>query len=612
MREALRNPNEVLNSLSSKTTESSYQFERLYRNLYNPNFYLMAYQNIYGNRGGMTPGVDGETLNGMGMEKIYALIEKLRNHSYQPSPVRRQYFPKANGKMRPIGIPSTDDKLVQEIVRMILESIYEPVFSDYSHGFRPKRSCHTALKQIQKTYTGIKWFVEGDIKGCFDSIDQHILVSIIRRKIKDEHFISLLWKFLRAGYMEDWEYHGTYSGAAQGSVISPVLANIYMNELDSFISSYKESFDKGKERGRNKEYARLKTAWYNKKQKHGRMWPQYTAEEKEQVRSELKAEEKKWKSLPSCSVSDAGYKRITYCRYADDFLIGIIGSKADAVKVKQDIKAFLEKELHLDLSEEKTLITHSTEKARFLGYDVTLNGYKNEFRKYKNARRREHAGTVRLYLPKDKWIKSLMEKGILHITTDVNGQEKWVPVARSSFVNRAPVEIIGTYNAEIRGMYNYYSLASNVSVMQKYRYVMEYSMYKTLACKYNCSMTKIKCKYTHNGIFSIPYITADGSEKQIEFYHGRFCCQRSKNPAVEDCLPKPVSIYKRPNELILRILKGSCEWCNRQRIVPKVYQVKKLENLDPEVEWEKIMLKKRRKTLVLCEECFRKTTKTDV
>lgn len=220
--------------------------------------------------------------------------------------------------MRPIGIPSTDDKLVQEIVRMILESIYEPVFSDCSHGFRPKRSCHTALRQIQKTYTGIKWFVEGDIKGCFDSIDQHILVSIIRRKIKDEHFISLLWKFLRAGYMEDWEYHGTYSGAAQGSVISPVLANIYMNELDSFISSYKESFDKGKERGRNKEYARLKTAWYNKKQKHGRMWPQYTAEEKEQVRSELKEEEKKWKSLPSCSVNDAGYRRITYCRYADD------------------------------------------------------------------------------------------------------------------------------------------------------------------------------------------------------------------------------------------------------------------------------------------------------
>lgn len=608
----MRNPNEVLNSLSSKTTESSYQFERLYRNLYNPNFYLMAYQNIYGNRGGMTPGVDGETLNGMGMGRIYALIEKLKNHSYQPSPVRRQYIPKTNGKMRPIGIPSTDDKLVQEIVRMILESIYEPIFSDCSHGFRPKRSCHTALEQIQKTYTGVKWFVEGDIKGCFDSIDQHILVSIIRRKIKDEHFISLLWKFLRAGYMEDWEYHGTYSGAAQGSVISPVLANIYMNELDSFISSYKESFDKGRERGRNKEYARLKTAWYNKKRKHGRMWSQYTAEEKEQVREELKEEEKKWKSLPSCSVSDAGYRRITYCRYADDFLIGIIGSKADAVKVKQDIKAYLEKELHLEMSEEKTLITHSTEKARFLGYDITLDGHNNEFRKYKGARRREHAGTVRLYLPKDKWIRSLMEKGILHITTDANGREKWVPVARSSFVNRAPVEIIGTYNAEIRGMYNYYCLASNVSVMQKYRYVMEYSMYKTLACKYDCSMTKIKCRYTHNGIFSIPYITADGSEKQIEFYHGSFCRQRSKPPAVEDCLPKPVSIYNRPNELILRILKGSCEWCNRQRIMPKVYQVRKLENLDPELEWERIMLKKRRKTLILCEDCFHKTTNADV
>lgn len=612
MREALRNPNGVLNSLSNQATQSNYQFKRLYRNLYNPNFFLLAYQSLYNNKGSMTAGVDGETLNGMGMERINALIERIKDHSYQPNPVKRQYIPKANGKRRPLGIPSTDDKLVQEVIRMMLERIYEPVFSNWSHGFRPKRSCHTALGQIQRTYTGIKWFVEGDIKGCFDNIDQHILINIIRRRIKDEQFIALLWKFLRAGYMENWTYHGTYSGAAQGSVISPILSNIYMNELDTYMRDYKLSFDKGVERSRNKEYARLKSAWYRKKQKHEEMWDTYTDEEKSRVQAELKEDEKKWTSLPSCVVDDASYRRITYCRYADDFLIGIIGSKADAEMVKQDVKDFLKKNLNLDLSVEKTLITHSTDKARFLGYDVTLTGYDNGFQSYNGARMRQHSGRVKLYLPKDKWVKSLLEKGILHITVNENGKEKWIPVARSSFVNRAPVEIIGTYNAEIRGMYNYYKLACNVSVLQKYRYVMEYSMYKTLACKYKRSMTKIKCKYTRNGIFSIPYITEEGKEKQIEFYHKSFCKQKQNEPEDVDYLPKPVTIYKRPNELILRILKGNCEWCNRQKIMPKVYQVKKLEDLNPDAEWERIMLKKRRKTLILCEDCFDKVTKADV
>jgi retron-type reverse transcriptase len=165
MREALRNPVEVLNSLRTKATDNGYLFERLYRNLYNPNFYLIAYQKIYNNNGSMTRGIDGQTLDGMGMERIYHLIDMLKNHSYHPNPVRRQFIPKANGKMRPLGIPSADDKLIQEVVRILLESIYEPAFSKYSHGFRPGRSCHTALDQIQRTYTGIKWFAYYCRKG---------------------------------------------------------------------------------------------------------------------------------------------------------------------------------------------------------------------------------------------------------------------------------------------------------------------------------------------------------------------------------------------------------------------------------------------------------------
>lgn len=608
----LRNPNEVLNSLNKNATKDNYRFERLYRNLYNPNFFLLAYQNIYSNKGSMTAGIDGETLNGMGMERINALIEKIKNHSYQPNPVRREYIPKANGKTRPLGIPSTDDKLVQEVVRLILESIYEPAFLNCSHGFRPNRSCHTALNQIQKTYTGVKWFVEGDIKGCFDNIDQSTLISILRRKIKDEYFISLLWKFLRAGYMEKWTYHDTYSGAAQGSIISPILSNIYMNELDIYMEKHKISFDTGESRARNKEYARLKTAWYRKKQKMQANWRAYTEEERLGLLRQLDSEEKVWSSLPSRITDDTNYRRIVYCRYADDFLIGIIGKRSDAEEVKQEVREFLEESLKLELSEEKTLITHSTDKARFLGYDVTLTDNKNEFITYSKGRTRRCSGRVKLYLPKDKWLKSLLDKGTLNITVDTNKKEKWIPVARSSFVNREPVEIVGTYNAEIRGMYNYYKLASNVSVLQKYRYVMEYSMYKTMACKYDCSMTKIKRRYTKNGIFSIPYITKGGNEKQIEFHHGGFCKQTCPDSAEVDKLPKPVTIYKRPNELILRLLKGNCEYCGKQKIMPKVYQVKKLEDLRPDIEWENLMIKKRRKTIIVCEECFAKTMKTDV
>ena len=177
----MRSPQNVLGSLSSKACNSNYQYQRLYRNLYNPDFYLLAYQRIQAKQGNMTAGTDGKT--------------------YQPAPARRTYIPKANGKKRPLGIPSFDDKLVQEVVRMILESIYEPTFLNTSHGFRPKRSCHTALQYVQKNFTGVKWFVEGDIKGCFDHVDHHVLVNILRRRIQDEHFIGLIWKFLKAGYM---------------------------------------------------------------------------------------------------------------------------------------------------------------------------------------------------------------------------------------------------------------------------------------------------------------------------------------------------------------------------------------------------------------------------
>lgn len=336
----MRSPENVLESLKSKACNENYKYQRLYRNLYNPQFYLLAYQRIQANPGNMTAGTDGKTIDGMGIKRINALIEKVRDFSYQPHPARRTYIPKANGKMRPLGIPSFDDKLIQEVVRLILESIYEPTFSDQSHGFRMGRSCHTALKYVQKYFTGTKWFVEGDIKGCFDNVDHHVLMHILRKRIADEHFIGLLWKFLKAGYMEDWNYHNTYSGTPQGSIISPILANIYMNELDNYMQEYANRFNCGERRKINPAFKKKLDICRGKEQRLKRNAAKMSDEEKERLTAEIKELRRSLRSMPYSDQMDENYKRVFYVRYADDFLIGVIGSKADAEQIKKDVGMF--------------------------------------------------------------------------------------------------------------------------------------------------------------------------------------------------------------------------------------------------------------------------------
>ena len=262
----MRNPVVVLTSLIAK--DKDYEFRRLYRNLYNEELFLIAYNNIYAKEGNMTEGTDKQTIDGMSLDRIRRIIERLKDESYKPYPAKRTYIPKKNGDKRPLGIPSIDDKLVQECIRMILESIYDKHFSKRSHGFRPNHSCHTALDQFKKVATGAKWWVEGDIKGFFDNIDHHVLVGILRKKIKDDRFIRLIWKFLKAGYMEDWKFHKTFSGTPQGGIISPILANVYLNELDTYIEKYKESFDKGKSRRRTHEYKMADQRLYRARKKH--------------------------------------------------------------------------------------------------------------------------------------------------------------------------------------------------------------------------------------------------------------------------------------------------------------------------------------------------------
>jgi group II intron reverse transcriptase/maturase len=596
----MRSPQNVLENLQRHSLDKTYRYERLYRNLYNPDFYLLAYQNIYANKGAMTPGIDGLTLDGYGAERVNGVIESLKNHSYRPNPARRRYIPKKNGKMRPLGIPSANDKLVQEIVRMMLEGIYEPTFSNFSHGFRPKRSCHTALLQIQHNFTAVKWFVEGDIKAYFDTIDHHVLVAVLRRRIADESLIELIWKFLKAGYLEDWQYNATFSGTPQGSGISPILANIYLNELDTFMGEYKQSFERGEYRKGNNAYTMRRSRYQRFTDKCKKFWPTMNEEEKEAALAEQKRLRKDYQQYPGHDPMDTGYRRIQYVRYADDFLVGVIGSKADAERIKADISEFLSDTLKLTMSAEKTLVTHGNDKARFLGYDIVVNN-DNSTEKTSRGQSRIFMGRVKLYLPKDRWIGKLLEYGILKIKKDEKGKEKWKPLQRDDYMYLPPHEIVARYNSQIRGIYNYYRLASNVSVLQKFRYVTEYSMYKTFAGKYRITMTKAKLKFSSNGKFAVPYRNKSG-EKSAVFYNDGFPRVKFALGDYVDQTPEYAKL-NRPGELFFRYKTGKCDLCGAVSKDVTVHQVRTLKELSGQTQWERTMLEKRRKTLIVCEEC---------
>ncbi|WP_409968032.1 reverse transcriptase domain-containing protein [Bengtsoniella intestinalis] len=600
----MRNPIAVLNSLSEKSQAKEYRFERLYRNLYNPEFYLLAYKNIYANDGSMTMGVDGTTLDGMSSRRIEGIISKIKDKSYQPHPARRTYIAKKNStKKRPLGIPSSDDKLVQEVVRMILESIYEPTFSKNSHGFRPKRSCHTALMQIQKTFTGVTWFVEGDITACFDSFDHHVMINILRRRINDENFIGLMWKFLKAGYMEQWDYHSTYSGTPQGSGASPVLANIYLNELDMFMESYKANFDVGSSASRkiNPEYERLRGNYRRYERKYAKNWNTLTEQEKRThsaSRNQMKA---LMRTVPSRKPCDETYKSLQYVRYADDFIVGVIGSQEDAKRVKADIAHFVSAKLKLTLSEEKTKITHTSQRARFLGYDMTVSKSQDVKRRSDGRITRAYGSVLKLYLPHEKWENKLREYGAIRIVKNEHGKDIWKAIHRGKLTNKNDIEILSKYNSEIRGFYNYYSLASNACAVGAFASLMKYSMLKTFANKYRTKVSKIKARYVVNGAFTVKYQTTTG-EKQAVFYNKGYKRQVKPLFGQVDTLDY-LKKYDKPNALAHKLRSKTCELCGERVESVEIHQVKRLKDLSGDEEWERIMLKKHRKTMAVCQKC---------
>ncbi|MGH0945234.1 reverse transcriptase domain-containing protein [Bacillus mycoides] len=592
----MRNPEFVLNSLVQKSNTINFKYERLYRNLYNKEFFLLAYARLASKEGNMTKGIDDSTIDGMSMEKIEKLIELLKSEKYQPKPVRRVYIPKANGKMRPLGIPSFEDKLIQEIVRMILEAIYEGIFSNLSHGFRPKRSCHTALQQIKSTFGGTRWFIEGDICSFFDNIHHHTLVTLLRKRIQDEKFIRLIWKFLRAGYMEEWQFYKTYSGTPQGGIISPILSNIYLHELDRYVEQYIRNFNKGTRRKTNREYKILDSRIYRLRKKM-ELYPVKSPERMELLHA-IKELQRQMRQIPCADPLDEDFKRLTYCRYADDFILGVSGSKADAEEIKLGLSNFLQKELKLELSNEKTLITHTSKFATFLGYKLTMCKDESITKNNLGMKKRHHSHKCKLYVPKEVWVGKIKELGVLKI--DKNGV--WKPVHRPYLLQLSDIEIISIYNAEIRGLYNYYKLANNVSVLYKFMYFMKYSLYKTFAAKYKKTMRKIIKKYSRNKIFMVSYETKEGTKYRALYNEGFSRELRPMKQQQIDTLPNKI-MYTCRTELTQRLLANQCEWCKEEGKSVEVHHVRKLKDLKGKSKWEVKMIARKRKTMVLCKKC---------
>ncbi|MBV9023386.1 MAG: maturase [Streptomycetaceae bacterium] len=569
-----------------KRGERGLPIERLYRQLFNPQLYLVAYGRIYANTGAMTPGITRETADGMSLEKIGSIIDALRAERYRWSPARRVYIEKKGStKKRPLGLPPWSDKLVAEVVRLLLDAYYDVQFSDRSHGFRPQRGCHTALSEVVDVWKGTKWFIEGDISDCFGSFDHKLMVEILSEKIHDGRFLRLISHMLKAGYLEDWRFNDTLSGCPQGGIASPVLSNIYLDRLDQFIEqSLLPEYNRGLHRRSDRRYRAVEYA-IAKARRHG-------------DREAVRALRPRLRSLPSQDPNDPDYRRLRYVRYADDWLLGFAGPKHEAEEIKSRIGAFLRDELKLELSESKTVITHATSQAaHFLGYEIRAQHSDTKI----TRNRRAVNGAIGLFVPR----QVIRQKCALYMS-------KGQPAQRGMLLHDEDFTIVAKYQAEYRGLVQYYLLAQDVFRLGRLQWVMETSLLKTLAGKHRSTVTKMARKYkstieTPEGPRHCIQVTVprDRGRKPLVARFGGIPLKRQRTAVLTD--KRPVMASAKRNELIHRLLAECCEICEARTDL-EVHHVRKLADLNrpgrrDKPAWMHLMAKRRRKTLVICRRC---------
>ncbi len=568
----------------------------LYRLMYQEDLYIIAYERIKSQPGNMTPGTDGETLDGFSLATIRQIIQEMKTEQFRFRPVRQQFIPKPNGKMRKLGIPCVRDKVVQEVMHMILEAIYDsphaPYFQETSHGFRPQRSCHTALREVRTHWTGINWYIEGDIRACFDELDHQVLAHILRKKIQDERFLNLIRKLLKAGYMD---LHGSKKesliGSPQGGIISPILANVYLHELDEYIEEVKKTHEKGTKKRDNPAYTRLI-------REKNRLVAQGATKTKA-----FRAIMKQIRAIPSKVVNDPTFCRIKYLRYADDWLIGLCGSRATAEAIKELVKTFLHDHLKLTLSEEKTRITHAhTEEAFFLGTILTIgNGGEakvvlQKTSKGKTIQRRSTGWATIMKAPTEKVLKRLKERGFC------TGEGE--PTAKGLWTSLDADQIIQLYNSVNRGLQNYYRFVDNWKQCSRIQYILKFSLTKTLAQKYKLSVPHVFQRFGKD--LSLLIKGRGGKpDRQVSFYQNQ---DWAKNKlAFQGGSQDDMDVVRTLVRLRTRSKLGKpcciCGEAQKQIEMHHIRHIRKLSNKRVATGFNRLLRAMNRKQVPVCSDC---------
>jgi group II intron reverse transcriptase/maturase len=589
---------ERLEHRRKRNCNRQWQNRDLYRLMYQEDLYILAYERLKSKPGNMTAGSDGETLDGFSLKQIQRIIQEMRTEQFQFKPVRTVYIPKPNGKMRKLGIPSIRDKVVHEVMHMILEAIYDSPYGAYflstSHGFRPNRSCHTALREYRTQWSATTWLIEGDIHACFDELAHEVLVRLLRKKITDERFLNLIWKLLRAGYMDlHGERKDSLIGSPQGGIVSPLLANVYLHELDEFVEQVRRRLARGKKKRTNPVCMRL----VRQKRQLVQQGLTKTSRFREVV--------KHIRSLPYVLVNDPKFIRVKYLRYADDWVIGVCGSKSLAESIKEEVKVFLRDTLKLQLSEEKTRITNAkTEEAAFLGTTLkigtggtpkvvlTTNQYGKRFK------RRSTGWETIMHAPLPRLVKRLQEKGFC--TGEGN------PIAKRGWSVLDLDQIVLLYGGINRGIQNYYRFADNWTRLIQIQYILHYSLAHTLALKLRCSVKKVFRRFGremrivtkgHGGKADRQacfYLNQDWSTKREAFQAGSQThidqLQTAARMRTRSKLGKPCCICGETGEV-------------RQIEMHHVRHIRKLSEKREPTGFNRILRQLNRKQIPVCQAC---------